>query len=140
MYRAVRGEGAYRDGVRLTANDPSEIGQAMLATGFSYDAGFRGEQGKLIASVLPTVRDIRRAGSAAVDLVDVAAGLADAFYEDELNHWDVAGAGLVAQEAGAVIGVGTGRSGPPSQAVLAAGPTLYQQFADALGFTGEQLR
>ncbi|MBO0828706.1 MAG: inositol monophosphatase [Streptosporangiales bacterium] len=140
MYQATRGGGAYRDGVRLTANDPREIGQAMLATGFSYDARRRGEQGRLIASVLPTVRDVRRAGSAAVDIVDVAAGLADAFYEDDLNHWDVAGANLVAQEAGAVVGVGTGRSGPPTQAVLVAGRTLYPQFADVLGFTGERLR
>lgn len=140
MYQAVRGSGAYRDGVRLTANDPEQIGLAMLATGFSYDTRLRGEQGRLIASVLPTVRDIRRCGSAAVDVVDVAAGLADAFYEDELNHWDVAGATLIAREAGAVVGVGAGRSGPPRQAVLVAGPTLYDEFATALGFTGDRLR
>lgn len=140
LYRATRGGGAFRDGDRLTVNDPQEIGQAMLATGFSYDARLRGEQGRLVAGILPTVRDIRRGGSAAVDVVDVAAGLADAFYEDELNHWDVAGATLVALEAGAVVGVGAGRSGPPRQAVLVAGPTLYEQFATALHFTGDRLR
>lgn len=136
MYHATRGGGAYRSGTRLTVNDPVELGQALLATGFSYDAVHRGEQGRLVAAVLPRVRDIRRAGACAVDLADLASGRADAFYEDEVNHWDVAGAGLVAAEAGATVGLDVGRNGPPSVAVLAAGPSLYPALAAALGFTG----
>ncbi|MQA78132.1 MAG: inositol monophosphatase [Streptosporangiales bacterium] len=139
MYHATRGGGAYRNGTRLTVNDPVEIGQALLATGFSYDAAHRGEQGNLVAAVLPRVRDIRRAGACAVDLADLAAGRADAFYEDEVNHWDVAGAGLVAAEAGATVGLDVGRGGPPSVAVLVAGPSLYPAIAAALGFTGSLL-
>lgn len=136
MFHATRSGGAHRDGTKLGINDPVELGQALLATGFSYDAAHRGAQGRLVAAVLPQVRDIRRAGACAVDLVDLAAGRADAFYEDEVNHWDVAGAGLVAAEAGATVGLDVGRSGPPSVAVLAAGPALYPALAKALGFTG----
>ncbi|MQA02119.1 MAG: inositol monophosphatase [Streptosporangiales bacterium] len=134
MYHATRGGGAYRGDTRLAVPDPASLGQAMLATGFSYDAKRRGEQGGKIAEILPLVRDIRRTGSCAVDLVDLAAGRADAFYEDEVNHWDVAAAALVAREAGATVGIATGGAGEPSLAVLAAGPTLYPAVAAALTF------
>lgn len=139
MYQATRGGGAYLGGDKLAVNEPVELGQAMLSTGFSYDAARRGEQGRLVAEVLPQVRDIRRAGACAVDLVDFAAGRADAFYEDEVNHWDVAGAALVAVEAGGTVALTTGPAGAPSVAVLAAGPSLYPAVAAALGYSGTPL-
>lgn len=134
MYTAAKGGGAYRGDTKLTVTDPASLSTAMLATGFSYDAARRGEQGSRIAAVLPQVRDIRRTGSCAVDLVDLAAGRTDAFYEDEVNHWDVAAAALIASEAGATVGLTTGGAGPPTLAVLAAGPTLYPAVAAALAF------
>lgn len=136
MYHATRGGGAYRGAQRLAANEPVELGQALLATGFSYDAARRGEQDRLIADVLPRIGDVRRGGSAAVDLADVAAGRADAFFEDELNRWDVAAAALIAVKAGAVVGLDVGATGAPRLSVLAAGPSLYPAIADALGFAG----
>jgi myo-inositol-1(or 4)-monophosphatase len=76
------------------------------------------------------VRDIRRAGSAAVDLCMVAAGRVDAFYERGLNYWDYAAGGLIAREAGAVVG---GLSGPESASMtVAAGPDLYPRLAEFL--------
>ena len=57
-------------------------------------------QGEVIAALLPYVRDIRRGGSAAVDLCSVAAGRLDAYYERGLNYWDFAAGGLIAREAG----------------------------------------
>jgi myo-inositol-1(or 4)-monophosphatase len=73
------------------------------------------------------VRDIRRAGSAAVDLCSVAAGRLDAFFERGLNHWDYAAGGLIAREAGATVGGLAGRPVSTSMAI-AAGPELYRQL------------
>ena len=67
-------------------------------------AGSGQTQGTVVAAVLPRVRDIRRAGSAAADLCSVAAGLVDAYYEQGVHYWDIAAGGLIAREAGAVMG------------------------------------
>jgi myo-inositol-1(or 4)-monophosphatase len=81
--------------------------------------------------VLPCVRDIRRAGSAAVDLCSVAAGRLDGYFERGLNYWDYAAGGLIAREAGAVVGGLSGRAESSSMTV-AAGPGLFPVLADAL--------
>ena len=75
----------------------------LLATGFAYDAGRRRAQGRLVAELLPHVRDIRRVGSAALDLCMVAAGRVDAHFEHGLNPWDWAAGALIAREAGARV-------------------------------------
>ena len=103
------------------------LGQALVGTGFGYDAGRRRVQGEVLAALLPHIRDIRRGGSAAVDLCSVAAGRLDAFYERGLNYWDFAAGGLIAREAGALVGGLAGRTESTSMAV-AAGPGLYQQL------------
>lgn len=133
-YHATKGGGAFRDGDPLRVNDPVPLGQAMLSTGFSYDATRRGEQGALVAKVLPAVRDIRRGGSAAVDLADLAAGRTDAYYEDDLHDWDIAAGVLVATEAGATVAASTDTAAESTKTVLAAGPTLYPHLASALRF------
>ena len=91
------------------------LGQALVGTGFGYDRDAAEVQGEVIAALLPYVRDIRRGGSAAVDLCSVAAGRLDAFYERGLNYWDFAAGGLIAREAGAAVGglAGAGRRVPP---------------------------
>ncbi len=75
---------------------------ALVATGFSYQADRRAAQGALIAALLPRVQDVRRVGSAALDLCMVAAGMVDAHVEHALNPWDWAAGALIAAEAGAV--------------------------------------
>ena len=80
-----------------------------MATGFSYDPVTRGRQAEVLATVLPAVRDIRRSGSAALDLCTVASGRVDAFWERGLAPWDRAAGGLIAAEAGARVG----RTGHP---------------------------
>ena len=88
--------------------------------------------GEVVSALLPRIRDIRRGGSASVDLCSVAAGRLDAFYERGLNYWDYAAGGLIAEEAGArVTGLG-GRPASPSFTV-AAGPGLYEELTEALG-------
>ncbi len=111
--------------LHCTAGVP--LGQALVGTGFGYDPGRRQVQGEVVAALLPHVRDIRRGGSAAVDLCSVAAGRLDAFYERGLNYWDFAAGGLIAREAGALVGGLAGKTESTSMAV-AAGPGLYQQL------------
>lgn len=138
-FTARRGGGAWlrwagAEPVRLRCNDGVAMERALVATGFGYDAGRREVQGEVVGSLLPLVRDIRRAGSAAIDLCLVAAGRVDAFYERGLNYWDYAAGGLVAREAGAMVG---GLSGRPegTSMTIAAGPALYSRLA---GFLAEK--
>ena len=130
-FTAVTGQGAWlhrgeaQQALHCSSGVP--LGQALVGTGFGYDAGRRQVQGEVIAALLPYIRDIRRGGSASVDLCSVAAGRLDAFYERGLNYWDFAAGGLIAREAGALVGGLAGRTESTSMAV-AAGPGLYQQL------------
>lgn len=106
-WSAMRGEGSLcnREPVRLArpggqTGEP-DLSTALIATGFSYLAGRRAQQAALLVDVLPKVRDIRRFGSAAIDLCWVAAGRFDGYYEWGMNPWDVAAGRLIAEEAGA---------------------------------------
>jgi myo-inositol-1(or 4)-monophosphatase len=133
-FTAVAGQGAWlhRDGnleaaIALRCNSGVALGQALVGTGFGYDSGRRRVQGEVVAALLPHVRDIRRGGSAAVDLCSVAAGRMDAFFERGLNYWDYAAGGLIAREAGALVGGLAGR--PESTAMtVAAGPDLFRHL------------
>ena len=80
-YTAVRGEGAWLGGRRLRVNEPAGLAQSLVATGFGYRAERREVQGRIVAGLLGQVRDIRRGGSAALDLCAVAAGRVDGYYE-----------------------------------------------------------
>ncbi len=103
VWSAVRGAGAYRDGQRLTCSPASELGQALVGTGFAYDRARRARQARVVAGLLPEVRDIRRLGAAALDLCFVAEGRLDAYFERGLHPWDHAAGALVATEAGALV-------------------------------------
>ena len=130
-FTAVAGLGAWlhRGGsaIALRCTSGVSLSQALIGTGFGYDSGRRQVQGDIIAALLPHVRDIRRGGSAAVDLCSVAAGRMDAFFERGLNYWDYAAGGLIAREAGARVGGLAGRQESTSMAV-AADPGLYRQL------------
>ncbi|MGY1662944.1 inositol monophosphatase family protein [Geodermatophilus sp. SYSU D00705] len=115
LYSATEGGGAHltvpgADPVALGGSRPASLEQALVATGFGYRAEQRRAQGAVVAALLPHVRDIRRLGSAALDLCTVAAGRVDAYYELHLNRWDFAAGALVAAEAGVVV---TGLPGRP---------------------------
>jgi myo-inositol-1(or 4)-monophosphatase len=136
VFTAVSGEGAWlRAGdaaaVSLRCNTGVALAQALVATGFGYAAARRTVQGEVVAALLPRVRDIRRGGSAAVDLCSVAAGRVDAFYERGLNHWDYAAGGLIAAEAGARLGGLAGRPAGTNM-TIAAEPVLFGQLHDLL--------
>jgi len=103
LFVAALGEGAMRNGERLTMHSPPPLSTALVATGFGYDAERRSKQGAVIARVLPRIRDIRRPGAAALDLCWVAAGRLDGYYERGLNAWDWAAARIVVEEAGGAV-------------------------------------
>ena len=128
-FTAVAGQGAWlrrgeNEAASLHCNSGVALSQALVGTGFGYDSGRRQVQGEVVAALLPYVRDIRRGGSAAVDLCSVAAGRLDAFFERGLNYWDYAAGGLIAREAGAQVGGLSGRPESTSMTV-AAGPDLF---------------
>lgn len=102
-YRAVQGEGAWCNGEQLRVVGAQELDTSLVATGFGYDAVVRAEQARIVARVLPAVRDIRRAGAASVDLCWLARGRVDVYYERGLQHWDHAAGALIAGEAGASV-------------------------------------
>jgi myo-inositol-1(or 4)-monophosphatase len=114
-YTAGRGLGAWLDGRALRANAARPLIDSLVGTGFGYTASRRTSQARIVAELLPQVRDIRRVGSAALDLCTLAAGGLDLYYERGLQPWDLAAGALVAQEAGAQV---TGLRGQPAQEAM----------------------
>jgi len=135
IFHARLGGGAYR----LAAEQDREIKvnavdvllHSLVATGFGYRQEARVRQGKVIAAILPEVRDIRRAGSAALDLCTVACGRVDAYFEAGLNSWDLAAGWLIATEAGALV-TGLNDIAPGQAAVVAAGPGIHASLVSRL--------
>lgn len=110
IYSAARGEGAQisrRDGTvdSLECSPTAELEKTLVATGFSYSANLRQIQGRIVSQLLGQCRDIRRMGSAALDLCMVASGRVDAYYEHGIKVWDYAAGALIAAEAGARVRV-----------------------------------
>jgi myo-inositol-1(or 4)-monophosphatase len=120
-FSARRGEGATLNGTAIRVTACSTLERAMVATGFSYEAPRRAEQAKLLVELIPRIRDIRRAGAAALDLSYVACGRVDAFYEQGLKRWDEAAGRLLVHEAG---GVTMDVDGDPQVVIAAATPAL----------------
>jgi myo-inositol-1(or 4)-monophosphatase len=125
-YRAARGDGADLDGRPLSVREPPELARALIATGFSYEPERRARQAEVVARVLPRVRDIRRAGAAALDLCWVAAGRLDGYYERGLKPWDWAAGRLLVAEAGGGVQMLPGE--PPG--LVAASPRLLPALAE----------
>lgn len=100
-FAAVRGGGATLNGTAIACRTTEVLGEALVGTGFGYSSARRATQAALLTTVLPAVRDIRRAGSAALDLCSVACGRLDAYFESGLEPWDRAAGVLIATEAGA---------------------------------------
>ena len=96
----------------------------------------RRRQAAVLAALLPQVRDIRRIGSAALDLCMVAAGRLDAYFEDDLNVWDWAAGALIAAEAGAGCGCRRSAGGRRHGLVVAAAPGIADAFIEALRRAG----
>ena len=124
LWQAVRGGGAVLNGSPLRCSTVTSLSGALVGTGFGYEAHVRAFQSQLLPTLLPAVRDIRRAGAGSLDLCSVGAGRLDAYFEKGLSPWDLSAGSLVATEAGALV---TGLHGRAAGAalVVAAGPGLH---------------
>jgi len=103
LFAAERGAGATLAGDPIGVRENPPLAEALIATGFAYDPVRRAEQAEVVRRLLPAVRDIRRAGSAALDLAWLAAGRLDGYYERGLNDWDWAAGSLLVREAGGTV-------------------------------------
>jgi myo-inositol-1(or 4)-monophosphatase len=128
-YWAIRGEGAFREDaagvVKLPQVVDVELGHALFATGFGYRSERRVQQARVIAEVLPKIRDIRRKGSAALDLCMVASGMVNGYFERGAHPWDYSAGQLVCTEVGAIVSGLNGKA-PSSDMVVAAPPAIHE--------------
>jgi myo-inositol-1(or 4)-monophosphatase len=127
VFSASRGGGAFLGDRRLAVNTGVTIDQTLFGTGFAYVAELREKQGRFVTGMLARVRDIRRAGSAALDLCSLAAGRLDAYAERGLNPWDHAAGALIAREAGARVG-GFDGAAESATMIMAADPALWAEL------------
>ncbi|MEO7124670.1 MAG: inositol monophosphatase family protein [Nakamurella sp.] len=131
LYEAVRGGGARRDGELLRCSAVTDLALSLVGTGFGYAKDVRARQGAIVARLLPQVRDIRRIGSAALDLCAVASGQLDGYYERGINPWDRAAGLVIAGEAGARLHVvadpATGR-----ELTIASAPGVFDALFEAV--------
>jgi myo-inositol-1(or 4)-monophosphatase len=135
LFTASRGDGARRNGSPIACSDQCDLARTLVATGFAYDATRRRAQAEVLVGLLPVVRDIRRMGSAAIDLCSVACGRVDAYFERGLAWWDLAAGSIIAAEAGAVLTSLTG--GPPQPgSILAAAPGIAGPLGERLSALG----
>jgi myo-inositol-1(or 4)-monophosphatase len=132
LFHARTGGGSYLEHggrthpLHVTTQDDLEV--SLIGTGFGYDPQKRVRQAQLVAELIGRVRDIRRAGSAALDLCSVAAGRLDGYYEAGLNPWDMAAGWLVVTEAGGVI-QGAGGGAPTADLTVAGGSAQVAALA-----------
>jgi len=131
VYEATVGGGAFLGGSPIRVADAVPLAHALVGTGFAYDSVTRGEQGQLAADLLPFVRDIRRLGTASLDLCFVAAGRQNAYYERTLSPWDYAAGALIAREAGATV-KGAGEAQPGRDLVIAGHPDVAADLEGTL--------
>ena len=115
----------------LHVSDCSDLAQALIGTGFGYRQDRRAGQARVLNTVLPMVRDIRRLGSCAIDLCLVAQGVLDGFYERGVNPWDHSAGALIARESGAVVS-GLHGTVESDEMIVVANPAVHQQLVKAL--------
>lgn len=136
LFSAARGAGAFRASrggaaAPIRTAEPVPLELALINTGFAYNATTRGQQGEVVTKLLPMVRDIRRMGTASLDLCMVASGRTNAYFERTLSPWDHAAGALIAREAGAVV-KGFGDAAPSRDFILAAEPILAARLEPLL--------
>jgi myo-inositol-1(or 4)-monophosphatase len=129
LFEVVAGRSATLDGEPVRASSRTELATALVATGFNYDSGVRARQAQVAAEVIPRVADIRRMGSAALDLAWTAAGRYDAFYERGVSAWDVAAGTMLCATAGLEVRDLQARDGLPSGVLAAPAPIVDELFA-----------
>ena len=134
-YTAARGGGAWRGDRRLSVSPIADPAFALIGTGFPFkDTSSLDEYLDQFARVAAQTSGIRRPGSAALDLADVAAGRFDGFWEQRLSAWDIAAGALLVREAGGVVTDFAGRDvGAEHTAVVAGNPAIHAWLLEIVG-------
>lgn len=139
MFTAVRGGGAHLNGSRIRCSTTTDLSQALVCTGFSYSSEQRTLQAQRVARMIHLIRDIRRFGAAAIDLCYVACGRLDAYFEENLQSWDIVAGELIAREAGCRTGNFDGQAVSPAQ-LLTAVPAIFDDLASLINASGSHGR
>lgn len=129
VFTAGRGLGAFHDDRELAVLEPVDLAEALVLTGFAYGAHYRAHQAQMLVHVLPRVRDIRRIGTASLDLAMVANANANVFFERTISPWDFAAGALLVEEAGGLVTGFHGRT-PGREAVFAGHPEMVKRLHD----------
>jgi len=127
LFTAVRGEGAHLDGEPISVSSTTDLSHTLVGTGYHYRSDVRVHQAAELARLLPRIRDLRRLGSASLDLCYVACGRLDAYVERGLRPWDLAAARLVVEEAGGLV-EGVAHDEPSELLAMAAPRGLADAF------------
>jgi myo-inositol-1(or 4)-monophosphatase len=126
-FAATRTGPATLNGEPIEASRSDDLATALAATGFAYESEIRARQAEVLARVLPRVRDIRRAGAAALDLAWLACGRYDLYWERGVKAWDIAAGALLVERAGLrVVRLEAGEDGPAG--VIAGPATLVGEL------------
>ncbi len=135
LYTASKGDGAYLNDRRMRVTKRENLGGAMIATGFPFrQREHLAAQLDITRAILGHAEDIRRSGSAALDLAYVAAGRLDGYFEIGLKPWDMAAGVLLVHEAGGRYCDFAGRDGIPASGNLVAGNLhVAKAMVDAIG-------
>ncbi len=129
IFTAEKGQGAFENGQPIHAAECTDMAEAVCGTGFAcLRAGLKENNMPICDRIFPVVRDIKRCGSAAIDLCFVASGRYDAFWEIALQEYDVAAGALIASEAGAQVCDMTGGEDYPFRGILCTNQALQGQF------------
>lgn len=132
IWTAHAGGAPKLNGMPIEGSSAKDLATAMIATGLAYDADVRAAQGEVLARLIPKVRDIRRFGSAALDLAWTAAGRCDAYFERSMKLWDVAAGVLICERAGLTI-TELPAAGPLPWGLLACSPGLTRGLLEIVG-------
>jgi myo-inositol-1(or 4)-monophosphatase len=134
LFTAVRGKGAFLNGKQIRVSAHDRLIRSLLATGFPYDRATHPENNlDYFAALLMASQEIRRSGSASLDLCSVAAGRLDGYWELKLHPWDVAGGSLIVREAGGMVSDFTGSGfSIHDKEILASNGLIHRQALDIL--------
>ncbi|BCD68822.1 inositol monophosphatase family protein [Nitratiruptor sp. YY09-18] len=137
FFYAKRGDGAYLNGQKIEVAQTDKLIDTLIATGFPYTKTQRGRDYRFViksmTNLLPITRDIRRFGSAAIDLAYVACGRFAGFYEVNLKPWDVAAGILLVQEAGGKVTNHLGKPYKFGDIIVASNGKVHQEIICNLG-------
>ncbi len=135
IFTATRSGPAQLDGAPIAGSTRNELAIGLIATGFGYEAEVRARQAEVLARVLPRVRDIRRAGAAALDLAWCACGRYDGYWERGVKPWDIAAGSLIASRAGLSLATLRARGDDPAGLLAAPAAMRDELLALVLGRT-----